>query len=100
MRHLPVDDRLRPLGRLAAGRCPFEDEKAVANGSERIAKLVREDGQEFVLATFRLASFLGLLALADVADGVDAPPQLAARTTKGGRSHVHGDIGVVFPALA
>ena len=46
LRHLPCDHLPRAAGLLAAGSGTVEDEEAVGDRRQRIAKLVREHGQE------------------------------------------------------
>src|SRR5262249_35475914 len=58
-----------------------KDEDRIADGSERIAKLVREDGEELVLApVVRAQRFLGSLAIEQVAVDLVLPLARAQRS--------------------
>jgi hypothetical protein len=62
---LPLDHSLGELAALAGGR-PAQDLDAVADGSQRVAQLVREESEELVLALVGVAQgLLGAMALID-----------------------------------
>src|SRR4029079_1211613 len=84
-----IVDQLRELADLTADHVhaplPFvlepwrpRDERRVADGGQRVAQLVREHGEELVLAAVGVEQLLfGLLARRDVFDGADVTVRFA-----------------------
>ena len=84
---LPVDDlaRLQRVGALR--RHPVENGQAVADGSERVAQLVREHADELALAPIRFRQPLGGFALlGDVGVGAEPAQHVAALVLDGERA--------------
>ena len=96
--HLARDDFAAPLALAVVGRVRIEDAHGVANGRERIAQLVRQRGEELVLAPVGLEQrALGVLEAADVE--IDAGPALDAPGLVAD-GHALREDGVVLPVDA
>ena len=75
---LAVDDTGRPLQLLRTGRPGAQDLYGVADGSERVPQLVREQGEKLVLALVGLAELtLRPLLVGDVARDLGRADQLS-----------------------
>ncbi len=96
--HLARDDFAAPFALPLVRGVRIEDAHGVADGRERIAQLVRQRGQELVLAAVGLEQrTLGVLEPADVE--VDAGPALDAPGLVAD-GHALREDGVVFPVDA
>ena len=89
---LTLDDGARPLRRRAVAGVLLENLQAGADRRQRVAQLVRQGGEEFVLGTAGLEQgLLGRLALGDVDHRPRHPVRLAALV-------LDGDAGDADPA--